>query len=102
MPTFSLKVGIAADESAAAYLTAVFYGSLAVGRIVSVPASMFLSSTSMVRIQLLVSLMGGVAFFFLGQSSYALAYVSCSVFGAGLSALFPLMLVLPIDYGLTM
>ena len=102
VPTFSLKEGITDDESRAAYLTAVFYGSLAVGRIVSVPVSIFLSSTSMIRIQLMVSLLGGVLFFFFGQMSYVLAYVSCSIFGAGLSGLFPLMLVLPMDYGLIM
>lgn len=102
VPTFSLKEGITHDESRAAYLTAVFYGSLAVGRIISVPVSIYLSSTSMIRIQLLVSLLGGVSFFLFGRMSYALAYFSCSVFGAGLSGLFPLMLVLPMDYGLTM
>ena len=67
VPTFSLKEGITDDESRAAYLTAVFYGSLAVGRIVSVPVSIFLSSTSMIRIQLMVSLLGGVLFFFLAR-----------------------------------
>lgn len=102
VPTFSLKEHITDDEARAAYLTAVFYGSLAVGRIASVPISLYLSSTSMIRVQLLVSLIGSLAFFFVGSRSYLLAYISCSIFGAGLSALFPLMLVLPIDYGLIM
>lgn len=102
VPTYSLKEGITADKSQAAYLTAVFYGSLAAGRIVSVPLSIYLSSTTMIRIQLLISLVGGLAFFFVGDVSYELAYVSCSVFGAGLSALFPLMLVLPMEYGMVM
>lgn len=102
IPTFSLQEEVTNDQSKAAYLTAIFYGSLAVGRIVSVPVSICLSSTAMTRIQLLVSLVGSIMIFCFAETSYSLACISCSVFGAGLSGLFPLMLVLPIDYGLSM
>jgi hypothetical protein len=102
VPTFSLWAGVTADESQAAYLTAVFYGALAFGRIASVPLSLYLTASAMIRAQLLVSVIGSFSFFFLGTRSYLWAYVSCSILGAGLSALFPLMLVLPIDYGIIM
>ena len=102
IPTFSLKTGVAKTESKAAYLTAVFYGSLAAGRIISVPVSIFFSSTSMIRGQLLISLVGGIVFFFFGSLAYTSIYLSCAILGAGLSGLFPLMLVLPVDYGFEM
>lgn len=98
VPTYALSTGIATNESNAAYLTGLFFGGLALGRIVSVPISLYLSTTTMIRIELLISFVGSVLF--ANSNNYVAACWSSAIFGFGLGSIFPMMLIVANDYSL--
>ena len=99
VPTYALLTGATDSESQAAYLSSLFFVGLALGRIVSVPLSLYLSTKVMIRSELTISLIGSILVFVCSSGSYPLSSLGCFVFGAGLGSLFPMMLIMVNDYG---
>jgi fucose permease len=102
IPTYALDSGIVTQESEASYMASVFYGSLALGRIISIFVAIFFSSTAMIRYHLCVCALGSLLFLFDHNSNASTVYLSAAILGYGLSCIFPVMLVLFTDYGMQM
>jgi FHS family Na+ dependent glucose MFS transporter 1 len=99
IPTYALLQGITEDESKAAYLSAVFWASLTVGRIVSVFCAIFLSASFMLKIQLSLAIISGILSMTLLTYSYSMAMGICSIAGFALASIFPVMMTIFGDYG---
>jgi hypothetical protein len=93
---------LTSSTSDAAYITSIFYGFLALGRICAIPMAIFISTTTMLRIQLSLSVICGIILLSLAHQSYNLAVTCAALLGFSLSSLFPLVMTLVSDYGFTM
>ena len=80
----------------------MFWAALSLGRLVAIPLAVYLSTTTMMRIQLSLSVIGVGLFAGAAHKSYSLAVGSAVVFGYALSSLFPLGMTIVGDYGFTM
>jgi fucose permease len=99
VPTYALLTEATDSESKAAYLSSLFFVGLALGRIVSVPLSIYLSTKVMIRSELTISVVGSLLVFFFSSGNYEFSTMGCFAFGAGLGSLFPMMLIMVNDYG---
>lgn len=90
--TYALRTGLG-DEQGAAYLTSMFWGSVALGRLASIPiAARFRPSTV-----LAASLAGGiasVAVMYFSTGMVAICWIAACAAGLSLAAVFPSMLSL--------
>jgi MFS transporter, FHS family, Na+ dependent glucose transporter 1 len=100
--TFALQIGDSSSESEAAFLSAVFWASLAGGRIVAIPTALYLTTTTMLRLQLSLTVVGVLLGLFLAPISYGYACVASAVFGFALSSIFPLAMTIVGEYGFKM
>ncbi|XP_063722812.1 major facilitator superfamily domain-containing protein 4A-like [Symsagittifera roscoffensis] len=79
---------ITMSTTTGAYLTASFWGSFALGRLLSIPLSTLISSPVMLFINLCGSGMAMVLFFMF-RESVPIIFVSTSLFGLFLSSIYP-------------
>ena len=99
---YALDEGITNSSSKAAYLSAMFWAAITVGRILAIPIAICFSATAMLRFQLVLSCIGSFAgIVFLGVN-YFDASVICTFMGFALSTMFPLMMTILSDYGFNM
>lgn len=75
---------------------------MTLGSIVSIPCAVWISTTSMLRFQLCVVLLGVTVLVTLAWSSFRYLEIATAVMGFGNSCIFPLILCLCNDYGFTM
>jgi fucose permease len=99
IPSYVLLEDITNSESKAAYLSAMFWAALTFGRIVAIPAAIFLSATVMLRIQLLLSVITGLLCVTMLHMSYSIACFVSYFAGFSLAAIFPVMMTIFGDYG---
>jgi fucose permease len=99
---YSLAQSISSNESHAAFLCSYFWIGLTVGRVLAIPQSLVLSASTMVRVQLLLTVVSSSLFFFRPVTSYATTAATSCFFGFALSSIFPLMMILVGDYGFLM
>ena len=97
-----MNIGSTEKDSEAAYTSAIFYGTIAAGRIIAVPLSVYLDTTTMIRLQLSISSIGAILFASTASINYVATCFASAVFGLGLSSIFPLMMVLPHDFNMIM
>jgi fucose permease len=100
--TFVLESGTTADHAAAAYASAVFWALLTLGRAVAIPTAVFVTTTSALRGQLALSVLGAALTASIAKLTYPAALGASAVLGYGLSSIFPLAMTLVADYGLEM
>jgi fucose permease len=97
--TFLLQSHTTSSPSSAAFLVAIFWASITLGRALAVLQSLFLPARVSLRLQLLLSLAGALSFLFIGKSSLVAAAVSACVFGFGMSSIYPLIMTWPAEAG---
>ena len=88
-------------SSTATMVTTLFYISQTIGSIISVPASMFFSTSTLMQLQLGTCLFGCVLLLLPTSPFMTSVIASCSM-GLGLSCLYPLAMGIVNDYGITM
>ena len=100
--TYSLRTGVTASEEDAAFVASIYWAALTVGRVVAIPLAIKFSTTSMLRAQLFLAVIGAVLTATIADRSYSLVCAASAVFGYALSSIFPLAMTLVLDYGLVM
>jgi hypothetical protein len=93
---------LTSSHAKAAYATSVFFSALALGRVMAIPLAVYVSNSTMLRVQLSLTLASAVLVVVIAPMSYNLAVVSSGVMGLACSSLFPLVMTLVGDYGYTM
>ncbi|CAM9322423.1 unnamed protein product [Ectocarpus fasciculatus] len=94
--------------SQGAYLASLFYFSMSIGRIISVPLSLRYQPNTLMQMQLIITVIG--AFLALhcrgsglgGASVYITCALTTVLIGYGISSIFPIGLTLPHEYKLDM
>lgn len=99
IPSYALIENVTDSDSKAAYLSAMFWAALTIGRVVAIPSAIFLSSTTMIRIQLSLAVITGILSLSLLTISYSMASFVSGFAGFALSAMFPVMMTIFGDYG---
>lgn len=102
VPSYALDEGITTSPSQAAYLSSIFWAALTAGRVLAVPAAVFISATAMIRIQLAMIVVCCLAGLVALRISYPVACIVCGFMGFSLSSIFPVMMTLFGDYGFAM
>jgi FHS family Na+ dependent glucose MFS transporter 1 len=97
--SYALLEEITDNESKAAYLSSIFWAALTFGRLVAIPAAIFLSSFQLIVIQLVLSVIAGVLCLTILPVSYTFACFVSGFSGFALSAMFPVMITIFGDYG---
>lgn len=100
--SYAILIDVTQNKSKAAYLSAIFWAFLTLGRILAVPSAVYFSATTMIRAQLTLIVLGSlfVAMFF--SISYSSACYVSGFIGFALSSIFPVMMTIFSDYGYTM
>jgi cyanate permease len=73
-----------------------------VAGMVSIPASVFVSNTSLMRFQLCVATLGALTMLFLGQHSFGATCLATGLIGYGIGCTFGLAMTLANDYKYTL
>lgn len=97
--SYVLDVGIATNKNEAAFMTAVYWGGLTVGRLVAIPCAVKISTSSHLQFQLALAVVGAILALTVLNMSYTLACITSALYAYALSAMFPLALTLVNDYG---
>ena len=100
--TYSLRTGVTASEEDAAFVASIYWAALTVGRVVAIPLAINFSTTSMLRAQLFLAVIGAVLTATIADRSYSLVCAASAVFGYALSSIFPLAMTMVLDYGFFM
>lgn len=100
--TYSQNMKITTDESLAAYLTSAFWTGLTIGRLLAILQSLYFSASAMVRFQLVLCVLSSIAFVYQPTASYLVTGSLSLAFGFALSSIFPLMMIVPTEYGFVM
>ena len=100
--SYVIMTDLTDSRAKAAYATSVFFSTLAVGRVLAIPLAVYVSNTTMLRVQLTVTVISAVLVVVLAPLSYTLAVFSSAMMGLACSSLFPLVMTLVGDYGYTM
>lgn len=99
---YALEVHITESASKAAYLSAIFWGSLTAGRVFSIVTAIYLSATAMIRLQLALGIISTFLSMTIMNQSYGMAAFVSGFVGFALSAMYPVMITIVGDYGFKM
>eukprot|EP01038_Epipyxis_sp_PR26KG_P017073 gene17073-23487_t len=102
IPSYSLYVNVTTSHERAAYLTAIFWGFITLGRFTSIFASLSYSTSFLMRLQLAISLIGSILLMGIANSTYNYSILVSAIYGIGMSSIYPLGLTLITDYGYKM
>lgn len=100
--TYVLEQNVTSNISSAAFVSAIFWGALTVGRFVAIPLAVVMTATTMLRIQLVLSLAGCILVVTIAKHTYIQACIASAIYGYALSSIFPLAMTISADYGFTM
>lgn len=100
--TFTLYANVTTNLDDAAFCAAIFWAALTVGRVLAIPMAVYISTTGMMRMQLLLSTLGAILTLTIAKETFALACVASAVLGYALSSIFPLAMTLVLDYNRSM
>ena len=100
--SYALIRGSTSSSDDASSLTATYYLLTAVGSVISVPCAVWISTSTMLRFQLVVVLCGSVILGLLANDSFLFLSVATAIMGVGNSCMFPLILTMVNDYGYSM
>jgi len=102
VPAYSIATNITQDEAQAAYLSAIFWSMMTIGRITAIPAAVYISSTTLIRLQLALSVFSGLLILTVLSYSYLWACIISAFAGFAFSSIFPVMITIIGDYGFEM
>jgi fucose permease len=100
--TFALRTGATDSQDQAAFCAAIFWAALAFGRVLAIPLAVYFTTTALLRAQLALTVVGSLLTVTLAHQSYQLACGASAVLGFALSSIFPLAMMLALDYGRAM
>ncbi|KAJ1402650.1 hypothetical protein B484DRAFT_368175 [Ochromonadaceae sp. CCMP2298] len=100
--SYSMVRHLTLHSSQAARLTSTYYTFLTLGSALSIPLSVYVSSTALLRVQLCIVAIGAILLVLEGWESLFYLTVATAFLGYGNSCIFPLALCLANDYGYTM
>ncbi|KAM7432889.1 glucose transmembrane transporter [Porites harrisoni] len=95
--TYAVKSHLRMTSAQGAFLTSVFWGSLALGRLVSIPIALFLSPAIMLLVDLIGCLVSSLLMLIFRASESAL-WMGTSTFGLFMSNVFPTSVALAEQY----
>lgn len=95
--TYAVKSSLRMTSAQGAFLTSVFWGSLALGRLVSIPIALFLSPAVMLLVDLIGCLVSSLLMLVFRASESAL-WMGTSTFGLFMSNVFPTSVALAEQY----
>ncbi|XP_068714835.1 major facilitator superfamily domain-containing protein 4A-like isoform X2 [Montipora foliosa] len=95
--TYAVKSPLSMTSAQGAFLTSVFWGSLALGRLVSIPIALFLSPAIMLLTDLIGCLVSSLLMLIFRASESAL-WIGTSTFGLFMSNVFPTSVALAEQY----
>jgi len=98
--TYMTQADFKVTESDAAYMASIFWGALAIGRIIAIVTAMYVSTTNMLRIQLFLCIVACILVATLSSRSYIHACIGSGALGYALSSIYPLAMTLAGDYGI--
>jgi fucose permease len=99
IPVYVLDEGVTDNESKAAYMSAIFWAALTVGRVLSIVLAIFFSSTVLIRIQLALGVLSCFLSVTVMTVSYSTAAFVSGFVGFALSSMYPVMITLVENYG---
>jgi hypothetical protein len=99
---YAIIIGATHNANAAAFVPAVFWFALTVGRLISIFTSMVLSASWMLRIHLLLTLLTTVLLSNSQRASLLELDVISASLGIAYSAIYPLMMTVALEYGYVM
>jgi fucose permease len=95
---------VSGTSNAAAFLSTVFFLSMSIGRILSIPLAVRYAPSVLMKAHLGITVVGGLLMIVIGRGAYG--YVGCAVgtavIGLGISAIFPIGLTFAHEYQLPM
>lgn len=97
--SYVLDAGVATDKNEAAFMTAVYWGGLTVGRLVAIPCAIKVSTSSHLKFQLVLAAVAASLAVSVLDMNYTAACITSALYGYALSAMFPLALTLVNEYG---
>ena len=100
--TYVLQQGLTVDEDQAAFVAAYYWAFLTVGRVLSIVLAIYMTASTMLNIQLVLSVIAGVLNVTIMSGSYNNAILCACMLGFALSSVFPLAMTVVGDYGYTM
>lgn len=100
--SYAILIDVTDNKSKAAYLSAIFWALLTVGRILAVPCAVYFSASTMIRAQLALIVIGAIFVPMFFGISYTTACWVTGFIGFALSSIFPVMMTIFSDYGFTM
>ena len=92
--TYVLEKKVTDSSSDAAFTSAIFWGSLTVGRVMAIIFALFMKGHTMLKIQLGLSAVGCVLITTISPLSYVNSCIASAVLGYALSSIFPLAMTL--------
>jgi fucose permease len=102
VPAFTLHMKVTTHESQAAYLESIFWTATTIGRVCAVPASVYMSSTILIRVALGASIVSGIIMVIFLSRSYLFACMVCGLMGFSLSSIYPFILSIVGEMGYDM
>lgn len=99
IPVYVLDEGVTDDESKAAYMSAIFWAALTVGRVLSIILAIFFSSIILIRMQLALGVLSCLLSVTVMTASYSTAAFVSGFVGFALSSMYPVMITLVENYG---
>eukprot|EP01034_Spumella_vulgaris_P034302 gene34302-42301_t len=99
---YALNVGVTSSDASAAYLISVYMGSVALGRILTILTAIHVSTTKILRIQLIGCVVATVILVCISKISYAALAIAVALMGFSVSGVFGLAMTVLTDYGFTM
>jgi hypothetical protein len=100
--SYAILVDVTQNKSKAAYLSAIFWALLTVGRILAIPCAVYFSAITMIRTQLALVVSGAVLVILFFDVSYTSACWVSGYIGFALSSMFPVMMTIFTEYGFAM
>lgn len=97
--SYVLDIGVTFDKNEAAFVTAVYWGGLTLGRLFAIPIATRFSTNTHLRCQLALAIIGAVLALTVLDTNFVLACTTSALYGVALSAMFPLALTLVNEYG---
>lgn len=97
--TYVLQKGVTDSSSDAAFVSAIFWSALTVGRVLAVFFALIMKGHTMLKIQLILTAVSCILVVVISPISYINSCIAAAVLGYSLSSIFPLAMILSAELG---
>lgn len=99
---YAIDEHITTSNSDAAYLSSIFWTAMTFGRMLAVVIAIYIKANTMIKVLLGFALLSTFFSVTIMTISYSITAFVCALLGLAMSALFPLMITIMVDYGFKM